>query len=158
MAEADARATAARDTTWRAPDACRTVAGRGFRLGGGRVGPSAAGRTAGPALTGIEFACQVRRGVAVVRVSGEIDMATRDGLSATITRYAHDDRVHGVILDLNDVTFLDCTGVSALLAARRAAVASRCRFAVVNLQPSVRRVLQLTSTLEVLGTPGGHQS
>jgi anti-anti-sigma factor len=88
-----------------------------------------------------------------VAVSGEVDLA-----SAEVLR----DRLHGVLrdeaptmlgVDLAGVTFLDCAGISALVAVRNAAVRTRCEMRVTHAQPIVRRVLDLTGLLDVFTAP-----
>jgi anti-sigma B factor antagonist len=80
----------------------------------------------------------------VIRVAGEIDLSSaptfRAELDAAITAS------HGpLILDLGDVSFMDSTGVEALVRARERA-GERLRLRTVHR--SVHRVLELTSLLD----------
>ncbi|GAA0814628.1 hypothetical protein Sya03_43200 [Spirilliplanes yamanashiensis] len=100
--------------------------------------------------------------LAVLGVAGEVDLATVDELVAAMRRCLTDDRVSGLVVRLDEVTFLDCAGISALLTARRAALGTGRRFHVAGARGQVRRVLCLTGTLEPLaGGPaparGGRQ-
>jgi anti-anti-sigma factor len=90
---------------------------------------------------------------ALVAVVGEVDLAT-----APILR----DRLLGVLrkqapavldVDLAGVTFLDCTGISALVAVRNAARRAGRQMRVSRPQPIVRRVLEVTGLLGVLTAP-----
>lgn len=79
-----------------------------------------------------------------VTAAGEIDFATapilRDGLLAALR-----ERVPSVlVLDLADVTFLDCAGISALVIARRTATQIGIELRLTRPQPIVRRILDLT--------------
>lgn len=82
-------------------------------------------------------------GSATIEVSGEIDIAT----SATIT-----DQVTAAVraapsavrILMGDVTFIDSTGLGALVASRKACAAQGIPFAVADPSPRVLRVLQLT--------------
>jgi len=56
-------------------------------------------------------------------------------------------------VDLGGVTFLDCTGISALVAARNAAVQAGRQMRVTRPQPIVGRVLEVTGLLDVLTAP-----
>jgi anti-anti-sigma factor len=85
----------------------------------------------------------------VVTISGEIDIASgphlRDQLLAAI-------RQHGarLSLDLTGVTFIDCAGISALLAARRRARLEGGSLRILRASPRVRRLLTLTRLDSVL--------
>ena len=83
-------------------------------------------------------------GGVVVEVRGEIDMACadrlRDELVDTVTRL----RPARLVVDLLHVTFIDSTGVGALVAGRNAARTVGIRFSV--RQPSAFVVTQLRQT------------
>ena len=86
-------------------------------------------------------------GRAIVSVHGEIDLccgpAIRDALSA-----AQQDSPD-VIVDLSGVTFMDSTGLNALIGAYRRAPEGGS-LAVVGAPPAVRRVFDLTGLSELL--------
>src|ERR1700759_5399046 len=85
----------------------------------------------------------------VVTISGEIDIESgprlRDQLLCAMRR-------HGarLALDLTGVTFIDCTGINALLAARRHAQLEGGWLRVIRASPRVERVLSLTRLHHVL--------
>lgn len=84
----------------------------------------------------------VHAGPAVV-IRGEIDICSsaqlREQLLSVIRR-------HGarVVLDLAEVTFIDCAGISTLLAARRQALLEGGSLRVLRASPRVRRIISLT--------------
>ncbi|MGW6357103.1 STAS domain-containing protein [Streptomyces sp. NPDC055092] len=57
-------------------------------------------------------------GWAVVRVSGEMDIATSPALRQQVHEAVADGR-HSLVLDLSQVLFCDSSGVGVLIAARR---------------------------------------
>jgi anti-sigma B factor antagonist len=79
---------------------------------------------------------------AVVSVTGELDIATTaqfsEALDAALRRGAK-----GLVCDLSAVSFLGAAGVTALLVARRRALASHARFDLVCPQPFPRKVIAL---------------
>jgi anti-sigma B factor antagonist len=88
---------------------------------------------------------------AVVHVSGEVDLATcpqlRDVLAELVDR-----GVHHLIVDLDQVTFLDSSGIGVLIG-----VLGRIREHGGSLRltapsPHVRRVLELTGITALLPT------
>jgi anti-sigma B factor antagonist len=78
--------------------------------------------------------------VATVVVSGELDLATAPRLSAAVAEHG-DAKL--VVLDMIATTFIDSTGVRALLQADRRSARSGSRLVVVAGDGAVRRVLEL---------------
>jgi anti-anti-sigma factor len=92
------------------------------------------------------------RGVRVV-VVGEVDLATTAVLHDGLLGVLRDKSPALVDVDLAGVTFMDCTGVGALIAVHTTAARSGCRLRVSHPQPIVGRVLAVTGALSVLTTP-----
>jgi anti-anti-sigma factor len=88
-------------------------------------------------------------------VVGEVDLATapevRDRLLNVLRKYPPAT----LLVDLSGVTFLDCTGLGALIAVRNAAVRVDCHLRVTSPPPIVYRMLDLTGLLSVLTAPPG---
>lgn len=86
------------------------------------------------------FDCRVLRDdseAAVLSACGEIDLSTRDRLLAALTTLLGDARP--LLLDLSQVTFIDCSALRVLQTVQRA----HDRFAVVAPSPAVQRLLRL---------------
>ena len=96
------------------------------------------------------FDCRVVRDTAeaaALSASGEIDLATKDRLGAALAALLDDERP--LLLDLSQVTFIDCSGLRVLQAAGRA----HHRFAVVAPSDAVARLLELSGVrLVVFGS------
>jgi anti-anti-sigma factor len=92
-----------------------------------------------------------------VAVTGEVDLATAPMLRDRLLDVLHDEAPAVLDVDLAGVTFLDCTGISALVAVRNAAVRTGRQMWVTHPQPIVRRVLDLTGLLGVLTAPIDHE-
>jgi anti-sigma B factor antagonist len=81
-------------------------------------------------------------GAAWVHVAGEVDLATSPQLEQTLReaqRYAC-----LVVLDLRELTFIDCHGVHVMLEAARDARQAERRLVLVRHRANVDRVLTLT--------------
>ena len=85
-----------------------------------------------------------------VAVTGEVDLATGPGLREALLRVLHTHGPAVLDIDLAGVTFLDCTGIRALIAVRNAAVHDGCQVRVCHPRPNVRRVLEMARLLDVL--------
>jgi anti-sigma B factor antagonist len=82
-------------------------------------------------------------------LNGELDMATAPILDGWLSKATGNGNSE-VIVDLEKVTFMDVSGLRALLRAADDASRRGQRFAVVNAPAAVRRVIQLTDTTHLL--------
>ena len=85
-------------------------------------------------------------GVVVVVVQGEIDIATVGALRARLADACQGDAT----VDLRRVEFIDCMGLALLLEQHAHSTAHGWRLDFVQGPPAVRRVFELTGTLERL--------
>jgi anti-sigma B factor antagonist len=86
-----------------------------------------------------------RNGVARIALEGDLDMATVPVLTDHLGRFEADG-VAGIMLDLRELTFVDCSGLRVFLAARARSNANGHRFILVGATPGARRLFELTGT------------
>jgi anti-sigma B factor antagonist len=86
-------------------------------------------------------------GCAVVRSGGEIDTHTVHEFHATVTRAS--SLASRVVLDLAGVTFVDSSGLGALIVARNSAREGGGSLSLVSPPPVVRRLLGSTRLHDV---------
>lgn len=84
---------------------------------------------------------------------GEIDLNSADRFTNGLQK-GLDMQPFTLTVDLAGVTFMDSTGVNALVRFRNRAAEGGLTLTVVNCQPLVRRVLELTGLLPWLTTGG----
>jgi len=77
-------------------------------------------------------------GQARLILTGEIDLAAREPLRTAIENAVEADR--RLVIDLNQVSFIDSSGIGALARA----VIEGCDVSVLQPQPAVRRVLEVS--------------
>jgi anti-sigma B factor antagonist len=106
----------------------------------------------------MELSVQLRSGspVPVVAVGGELDLESGPCLAGWL-RWLLQARGPLLALDLTGVRFIDCAGVSALVASCRMARQDGGRLFVVALSPCARRIIEITRLQEVLGVVGQHE-
>jgi anti-anti-sigma factor len=85
-------------------------------------------------------------GAVVVVIQGEIDVATVGRLEARLADACQGDAT----IDLRRVEFLDCLGLQLLLDQHERSAAHGWRLDFVQGPPAVRRLFELTGTLERL--------
>ncbi|HEU4866659.1 MAG TPA: STAS domain-containing protein [Actinomycetota bacterium] len=78
-----------------------------------------------------------------LKLNGELDAHSSDLLRRTMRAEEHDG-CHEVVLDLEDLEFIDSTGLSTLIAAASRAQAGGWTISVINARGKVRRVFDLT--------------
>lgn len=84
----------------------------------------------------------------VLAVTGEIDMSTgqafRDALDHAV------ERSHDVVVDLAGVSFMDSTGLNALIRGAQQAQRLAGTVRVRSPRPAVRRVLDITGAAQII--------
>jgi stage II sporulation protein AA (anti-sigma F factor antagonist) len=89
------------------------------------------------------------RGAAVALVlSGELDLASADGLTARLAELREEDRA--VVLDLDALEFIDSCGLRVILQAAAASRGCGWSFRVTRGSADVARVFEATGVLDRL--------
>ena len=88
-------------------------------------------------------------GATIVAVAGEVDLATAPELRAALMAVPGD-----LTVDMAEVSFMDSTGLSALITAQKHTVGSGHRFTVTNESDLVARTMELTGLYDVLHPNG----
>ncbi len=103
----------------------------------------------------MEITCEKAGDVLIARVSGELDLATartfRARLDAELDRLSCRD----LVLDFAGVTFVDSSGIGAILGRCRAVRERGGRLTLCRLTPHVQRLLDLSGVLKIVGTYRG---
>lgn len=82
-------------------------------------------------------------GVDVIKVAGELDVATHRALRLR-TRELFEAGSHDVLIDLSETTFMDSIALGTLIGARRQAHIKHGNLAVILGQGAARRIFELT--------------
>ncbi|GAA1799676.1 STAS domain-containing protein [Planosporangium flavigriseum] len=90
-------------------------------------------------------------GEVVVSLDGELDIDAAARVRLALIGAARAAGCRLLRVDLNAVPFADSVGLGALTAGCRAAIAAGVTFTMINAQPQVRRVLEVTGLAGPLG-------
>ena len=90
-------------------------------------------------------------GTATVTVLGEVDFSNADELASRLRAAVTDWSPAAVRVDLRAASFIDSTGLGALIDGYRAAGEADIRYMVVNPTDGFRRVLTVTGLAEFFG-------
>lgn len=86
-----------------------------------------------------------------VRIDGELDLHTAPEFKARVASALEAvPHLSTLVVVLSDVTFIDSSGLGALLAQYRALSNRGGRLVLVGPRPAVRRVLQFSGLLQVI--------
>jgi anti-sigma B factor antagonist len=101
------------------------------------------------AATGFAIRTGEHGGTAWLFLSGELDLATAPLVERSLcaAQRSHD----AVVVDLEDLSFMDASGVALFLDAAKRAGDQADRFGIVNSHAPVRRVFEATRTTFLLG-------
>ncbi len=80
----------------------------------------------------------------VVRLSGELDVVTVTAFDRVVADVFAGSPPPVLVVDLADLTFADCAGLSGLVVARNRATASGTSLVLAQPRPNVARTLSLT--------------
>jgi anti-anti-sigma factor len=86
-----------------------------------------------------------------LRVAGEVDMAAAPVLIDAILGASSSNPTYEVVVDLDDVTFIDSMGLAALIEAHRRLIDQGVSLVIHSVSPTVRKLMDITGTAEHLG-------
>ena len=110
---------------------------------------------------GPDFSCASYaegEGFTRVTLSGELDLATAPRLVHALTEVADGTAV--VILDLSELTFMDSSGLHAIISARARLAETDCRLVLVPGGHQVQTLFELTGIkdhVEFVSAPNGRR-
>ena len=87
-------------------------------------------------------------GFAVVAVAGELDVYTVPNLRAAFDEIVAHGADRSVVVDMTQVSFMDSTGIGALVSGRRR-LAEGAQLRLVSTQPNVTKLFALTGLTKV---------
>ena len=87
----------------------------------------------------------------VVAPIGELDAHNCGELGEALSTAVKENPGRAAVIDASGLTFIDSSAISELLRLREQAVADGGSLRLENVQPSVRRVLEITGLLETFG-------
>jgi len=90
---------------------------------------------------------------AILTVSGEVDMGSAREIDAVVSVVAGWKETTDVVMDFSRVTFIDSSGIAALLRCRKELDDAGIGFNVIGVQGMPLNVLRITGVLPYLSKP-----
>lgn len=88
---------------------------------------------------------------AVLHLTGELDLATIADLRLEVTEHLADADVRELVLDLNGLTFLDSSGLGALLQVRSEALSRGATLSIVQVPAAPARTIAIAGLNSTFG-------
>ncbi|MEG0270096.1 MAG: anti-sigma factor antagonist [Clostridia bacterium] len=92
-----------------------------------------------------------RKDAVTVVIAGELDHFAAPEIRCRLDEIVSDPSVLYLVLDLENLTFMDSSGIGVLLGRLRALQARGGSLSVKNMQPSVEKLFRLTGLNRVIG-------
>jgi anti-sigma B factor antagonist len=89
-------------------------------------------------------------------LNGEIDISRAKALRDAIGTVYRTRHANALVIDLAGVTFIDSTGIAALISGRKLADVCHASFRVVNATDLVQKVFEVTGALTFLNGDTSH--
>jgi anti-anti-sigma factor len=108
-------------------------------------------------MTRIDVDTSTEDGVAVLSPRGELDVAGTPALEEALAAVIELPGLHGVVIDLSGLEFMDSSGLRTIVMAHRQVEDRGLRFALVRGGEPVHRVFEITRMTDRLpwvGAPG----
>jgi anti-sigma B factor antagonist len=83
-------------------------------------------------------------------LTGEIDVSSTKMVRDAIGSAFRKRQADALVIDLENVTFIDSTGIAALISGRKLADVCHASYRVINANDLVQKVLEVTGTLGCL--------
>jgi len=86
-----------------------------------------------------------------VVLAGELDHYTASQIRTQLDDILQDPRITHLVLDLENLTFMDSSGIGVLLGRLRTLQLRGGRLSVQNMQPPIAKLFQLSGMQRVIG-------
>jgi anti-sigma B factor antagonist len=100
------------------------------------------------------FAYRLDTGIAVVKLTGEVDVSTSGSLRDSLLRIISDENYRGLVVNLASVNFIDSTGVGVLVGIWHRVRATQGCMALAAPSRQARGILETTGLTKVFPVYG----
>lgn len=97
------------------------------------------------------------RNTLVVRVKGELDMLVAEEMRQAIDKRLEEKDIKNLILNLEKVTFIDSSGLGAIIGRYKKMQAADGRMFIVGARPQVEKILYFSGIHKLVPLHGSEQ-
>lgn len=92
----------------------------------------------------------ITQGILRIKAAGELDMAVANSFRQQVEDMMNQAMANDIILNLQDVAFIDSSGLGVILGRYKRVSAMGGKMAIVAPQPQVRRILELSGIMKII--------
>lgn len=92
----------------------------------------------------------MKQGILIVKIDGELDVCGANEFRTYVDEALDMTEAKHILLDMQDVGFIDSSGVGAILGRYKRIAQNGGKLFVVNLEPHSKRIFELAGLLKVL--------
>ncbi|HLS65533.1 MAG TPA: anti-sigma F factor antagonist [Pseudogracilibacillus sp.] len=100
----------------------------------------------------------VKENVLIVRLRGEIDHHETLALREEWQTYLRENNIHHIILNVEDVTFMDSSGIGVLLGRYNEIAKNGGQFFVCSIHPQIDRLFAMAGLYKIVQTAKDEKS
>ena len=91
-----------------------------------------------------------KKDVLLVRLTGELDQCSASGIRRDLDALLSDTRIRHLVIDLNDMPFMDSSGLGVILGRYRTLQLRGGTVKLMHLSPQVKRVYDLSGMARII--------
>jgi len=99
----------------------------------------------------VEIDYSIVKDTMILRLKGELDHAVAEKFRTEVDSLLQKMAPQNLLLDMGGVSFIDSSGLGIILGRYRQLQARQGRMAITRAQPQVRRILELSGLMRVMG-------
>ncbi|TQS74470.1 anti-sigma F factor antagonist [Ornithinibacillus gellani] len=99
---------------------------------------------------GLNYQFQVQKNVLIVRLAGELDHHESEMLRKSWKDMLYQHGVQHVIVNLEDVTFMDSSGLGVILGRYKEVLQLGGKMVVCALSPSIKRLFEMSGLFKIV--------
>lgn len=86
----------------------------------------------------------------IVKLKGELDHHTSEEIRKKIDKHFNGSNVSNIIMDLNELTFMDSSGIGLIMGRYRNAVDKKGKLIIVCENSTIKRILDMSGLLKII--------
>lgn len=96
------------------------------------------------------IAIKIKKSTLIVKISGELDLVVAKEFSESVDKVLLDKPIKNLILDLSMVSFIDSSGLGAILGRYKIIEQQGGSMSIFGAIPSVFRILEISGIMKII--------
>ncbi|MGM0501260.1 MAG: STAS domain-containing protein [Bacillota bacterium] len=97
----------------------------------------------------MKISVETKEHTLIIKLAGTFDLHTAVYFKQEINNYLN-RKIKGLILDLEDIEFIDSSGIGAVLSIYKKMEKKRGKIAIINVNPNLKRIFELSGILKII--------